>query len=916
MAKSRKRQSPGSNLDDRLKNRDESIRRQRELIATLAVKRHASNEPKIDNRPGPIRDEEELVSALGEYRFYRVGEDADRKISGTYVELLKAAIRVSNTGDSEVILWWPAHQPCLSALVALLALGDGAAVKKRQIELRGNTDIIADAPLGMRVILYPYARTAHTLAREVHVDRTTIGKLHISHLLRSVSGEDDPALKDYHQVLSRVNSITGKGADGSMYAELQHPILDEVIPHGSPSDGCGNTGHLLWHTKTKTDLREQSRSGIADDPKHARFYLYSIRPSRNFKGELKHIVDPPDFFLMDLSKAGRARLGRDWVEIAKKSAEIIKSTHPTTGVLAVTDDPWAYDAVRFDVLGKRLNPRRKQLSPANASSIFSRTDAILRRPAKSSEIWEGASEISVDGFAGQVDDSVSAVRSVANKLRDRRNVQGAEAARSIIGKMRRCVSLPGSLAELSDFLERETNEVIAADNLSSYRISAELSILSDRRYGASQVPAADLDSAISKATELIKTSEQSTPMSTLVEEALGPTLRSSSRSVFVFRNEMIADFCGDRLGAKYPKLEERLETSFIRFVSKQGFEDLASLEPAERHQIKRVFFVAPTRQTIMELFAQTWLPDHVGILADSDTLSSSVRDAKRLAAQLEQPELARRLSTFADEADDRVKQLGDHLVILDRSSPPAEDVEFPFGEVVDLAGPQYGGDQTTIQFGMENGQKIIARPGTSLVLRDRSRSVPRFIEVQAKDVNVGDEICVIGPAFIEKARSLLNITAAAAEEIRDYHSTVIDRFSQLPGASDSERLSVLCDRMDDPDVSTTRAKYWIDLQGESEKPIYEVVPHAPRDKSTFLLFADALGIGQALAERFWAWAVIAQRSNRLRAGVAFHDAYKGILTDPHAVTAGNSERSADIRALRAAAEDFVSQVSARKVDCQ
>jgi hypothetical protein len=89
-----------------------------------------------------------------------------------------------------------------------------------------------------------------------------------------------------------------------------------------------------------------------------------------------------------------------------------------------------------------------------------------------------------------------------------------------------------------------------------------------------------------------------------------------------------------------------------------------------------------------------------------------------------------------------------------------------------------------------------------------------------------------------------------------------------------------------------------------------MTPHAPRDREVFIRFTHALGIGTQLAARFWAWAVLLQRSSRVRAGAAFHDAYKGILTDQHSALAASKTRAAEIRALRAAADDYVSRVDA------
>src|SRR5690606_12242688 len=115
------------------------------------------------------------------------------------------------------------------------------------------------------------------------------------------------------------------------------------------------------------------------------------------------------------------------------------------------------------------------------------------------------------------------------------------------------------------------------------------------------------------------------------------------------------------------------------------------------------------------------------------------------------------------------------------------------------------------------------------------------------------------------ARSLLNISAAAADEIRDYHEQVAKRFAALPGDSVVGRLRALTAAMGDPPVGIDTARYWIDLEDEFRKPLHEVVPHAPHDHATFIRFTGALGIGPRVAERFWAWAVIAQRSNRVRA---------------------------------------------------
>ena len=73
-------------------------------------------------------------------------------------------------------------------------------------------------------------------------------------------------------------------------------------------------------------------------------------------------------------------------------------------------------------------------------------------------------------------------------------------------------------------------------------------------------------------------------------------------------------------------------------------------------------------------------------------------------------------------------------------------------------------------------------------------------------------------------------------------------------------------------------------------------------------FTAALGISERMAGNFWRWAVVAQRSHRVRYGNVFHDAFRGILTDPHAALASNRDRADKIRMLRSMAEEHVAIV--------
>jgi hypothetical protein len=74
----------------------------------------------------------------------------------------------------------------------------------------------------------------------------------------------------------------------------------------------------------------------------------------------------------------------------------------------------------------------------------------------------------------------------------------------------------------------------------------------------------------------------------------------------------------------------------------------------------------------------------------------------------------------------------------------------------------------------------------------------------------------------------------------------------------------------------------------------------------------ALEVSEGTARRFWAWAVIAQRSVRQRVGAVLYDAYRSILVDPHGADASQLDRLAGVKAVRSAAEQFVATVTGRR----
>lgn len=898
---------PKASLGERDEQRRAALGKRQEILSKMAMAKAAraaasAAKQQAEASPEPTRrNVEKYIAALAAQPFYQLGKSDPAELTPSYARLVRAAAEIASDGGAQVVMPWPPVKISPSAIVGLLVIAAVASAEVEHFVFQGSPEKSRRRSDEVRAIVYPYARSSNAQARQVQVGRQALGATNFEHLKRYVHGGDDTA-KDFHQVLARVRGLTGRASDGHTYAEFEHPILDEIVPHASLRGERAANSMLLWRTRSKTDIGKHSRSGDADDPSKADFFLYTIRADDRFGVDLRAIERSPNLLILDLTRNARNRLGWDWVDKSIRFVTSLHQIHPTTGILAIADDPWTYQTARFDILGTRRAGRNSKISPAIGQVVYSQEGGIVRPIVTEVPSFEGAEHIDVDGFFGEVDHNIEALRVLANSLEGKSDPHGANNVRSLIATVRRTVSLPGALAEFSRFLELETSTAVANDLLAAYRATGDLANLEDPRGLAKQI---DAEAGTLAATrELMRTFDRATPMTTLLEAAIQPAIRSSSKSLFVFRSDLVAEFAASRFGGALPKLAARIESEFIRFGGERALRGVADLPPTARNQFKRVVLVAPTRTGILATLSRPWLPQHVSVLADADTLAYAARDAERLAVEIDIAPLKMRLQTFASRAGARVTEIGRHLV---RFEMPPDDVEFPNGSVVDLSGGGKG-ERTLLEIALKNGQRIIARRSSEIVLRDDGAATTSFIERPASQIKAGDEVCVIDNHFIERARTLVNIRATAAEEIRDYHQLVADRFAALPEPTTIGKLRTIVAAMGEPAVAPETARYWIDLDEQLEKPLHDVVPHAPQDRDTFMRFAAVLRISERMASNFWRWAVVAQRSHRIRYGNVFHDAFRGILTDPHAAMASNRDRTDQIRMIRSMAEEHVAIV--------
>jgi hypothetical protein len=886
---------------ERLEQASRARRDQLEERARQLAERTARVEAESQaNDSHPTRDGSAYCAALAAVPLWRSGEATKLTVSTPYLRLVDIATRCMQNKTRHAVLCWPEFEASPAALAALLALADSAAtpaIRHDQLDTRAP-------PLGLRALIFPYARSAHRPLRHIYVDKDALGRLHTFHQIRATRPGEDQALADYHKTLARTKMLTGKALDGNTYDEFRHPCLDETLPSG-PCTGQEGRSELLWRVQTKTDLRKISRSGQADDPATAKFYLFGLRASDAQRPALRALGKRLDIVFLDLSRTSRNRLGRNWpARIQGFLADLDHQIGPVA-TIALTDDPWTFDRLRFEAL-RRSSVGKGRAKPEASSIIFAQASELVVTTHPPATDYSELVKQDTIGFSGDVEALLRRIRAdarIAAALNDSATV---DLLHRMAGIIRRCASLPGSQENLARYLEREVGGLAAADLLASYRVGQLLAELKGALGPWPQHEHAELVNLCTNVERVWNNTAQMTPMAPLLRDIVKKFLRASSRTAVLFRNDMLSDFAShvlrddDEIGEQ---TEHRIEKDMLLLIDDGGLDDVTKLPKPERNHIKTLICVAPTRARILSLLARPWLPDNLIVLADSDTLRGAAQDAARLGTYPELAAIHSRMRVFADKASNAVHRLtGASDAVLDDDI--ADDIEFPVSSVVNLAG-HVRPDQPTIRFTLSGDQIVIARPATKLILFDRSRAVPMFTECEAKDVDIGDRVCVIGDAFLQMARPLLNITARAAEEIRDYHQLVVERLARIPAASDHERLERIVAAMALPGVTTQRASYWIDLRQQLEVPLHEVVPHAPRDRATFLAFMRVLGVSEAIASRFWTWAVIAQRTSRVRAAMNFHDAYRTILIDTYAAQSRHPDRVRDIRRLKAAAENFV-----------
>lgn len=839
---------------------------------------------------------ERFCAAMDEIRLW-TGREEQGEVSGLYRALAGALYDVRAQGRSSAVLVWPTGSVSLAACHALcsLALPRSAPVTEQPLRVR------APAP-GLRALFFPYSSATRLPLRRVYADRNQVSATCLDHL-GDAERRHGPAWA-YFSRMCRVKDLTGSVRGGGHHFEYEHPTLDEVV--SIVGLGHARDRDVLGRVANRTDLKQLSN--LAGDPAASPYALFGLTATARLRPN-EGRADALDIMLLDLTRSGRNRLGRDWRTAVASALKLATRLYGRLPVLAVTEDPYVQDVLAFDLLKAHDGLTGKQPTPRDALLGLSPAVVAFAEP-------EPVNLSTVSRFAalGCADPDPALLKDIAQAAEQARNAGDAPAALlldEVAGVARRTAALPGGVDALGEFVALHQGVQTAAQRMKGYSVDSLLRSGEDLSGPYSQQHQSRLQNLLRRARTWVDARAAGSPIALALQALIRKGLNGATRKVIWSQTAAVSEFAehilrsDPEIGAR---VGERVASNMITFMDALTFREIDSLPRSELAKTKQVFVVSPKRAQAVVLMTQPWLPDEVTLVADERTLAGIGRDAARLAQFSAYAAYADRLSRLGAAASAEAARVRGRA--LDLTEMGVEDVDFPEGGVIDLAGRRRPGEKI-LRIDMKDQRTILARPKTRLIRFDPDGAVPTYGSCKAGEVAAGDQLCLVDDDFIDMARARLNIRAAAAEEIRDYHSLVQTRFERLDGESQRDKLRTLVREMGEPPVLEDTARNWVHLDAEALKPLDLVLPRAPRDHETFLRFMTVLGIPGPIAESYWIWAVILTRKSRIRAAVQLHEAYLAILVDSFTAEHVSAARRVDIRGLRASAEAYVSVVASR-----
>lgn len=837
-------------------------------------------------------------------------------------DLVDAYFRVQRADRSEAILCWPYAPPNISIVHALAV----QALLTVHVPKNDGELSIEREPLPLRTLFYPWVRPSRSAQSNVLVDKIWVQTTHLQHINRGApSRSQSTPLSDLHRALIRVKDLDGtvKGRRGRPTARLpeySHPTLIELCPQVVLEDGAVTPIGLLHRTKRFTQLPNLS-FGSPDHPQTAHYMMFAVHRAADARKVLKASMAPLHGLLIDATSRAVRGLGDTWRDRYASLLAAVRRNFGRVPVLAVTDDPFVHSAFARDLLAlhdTRADAPKKEKPAILKPALYCEQGSIVATTKAAPTVFGGCGRIRASGFGGIGGEVLSDLNRLHARAISINDEQSARLLRSLKSVVRRCANAPGGLQLLDDFVTENDGVEAAIQVMAGYRTHKIFAELENPALALAQSIPEDIKALRRRTEEFLCRYGTTTPMGSLLEAVIGDLIGKSSKVLLTMRDGTALDFARDRLAASPigERFKRRLDREMLIAMDYPSTEALlregGGTDPRTfRNQIGWLVLVGPKRADATKLMALPWLPQEVIVVGDLDLLANIAADSNRLSrfGEFGAP-VQKRLAMLSQECGNEIARRDSTRAGLSWDEPPEEDVEFiPQSSVIDLGTK---GSPQIITLKTSNNYEIKARPGSELVVCDWDDPANPFHRWRANDIKVGDEIAVLGEAFIEGARGVLDIRATAAEGLRHYHETVRDALPAIAGSTRRDKAVEIAKRMGDPAL-VDRVYNWINVDKYLQEDVRLVRPNAPQRLAEFLKFMNAIGRGERAAHLDWTWAVVATRSRRVSAALQFHEAYLGILVDPHSTIAENPRIAEGLQSLRRLAEDFVGRVDTKTV---
>jgi hypothetical protein len=831
------------------------------------------------------------------------------------VEVLE---RVLTSQRSEALLIWPQRPDSVALFHALAVINRLETCDQK----------------GLKTLFFPWSRNTSGIQRTLLVDREFLYQNTLSALGRvhAPRGAEPPPF-GYLMALHSLKHILSSGKSDKRFARtlkddpsLAYPSLFEIVPQ------CGVLNReVVWHQdQFLRRLRRHTWIGgtqyieAGTDPARTPFFLFGVHANGAHVRQLRAAgLDPrhrgqrPDLVLIDATRPARERLD-GWRQELPRFLGLLSDIYGASSppVLAVTDDSFALEALRWDVL-KKYDLRRggdpRDKSPVSATVVLSPSpDPLDDRVIESVPI----PVITAEAYGTDVLNVVEGGLKLRKALFGAGDRELGEAVSAAMGVAQSLVALPGGSDQLYRFLtdnyegfERQSHGA-RFDHLApigKMRLALQKGLAGPHHHALSRF--------LSSFEDLCRAVTSQGAGRKLFDACLHRLAQTNARAIVICSSEVVRGFVIWRVENDETLADVRdVLTRRLLLVDRR--EAIEALEVADgAHKFEQIVFVEPHPDHLLHVLTRGQLPERVLVLTH---LARADQTLRRIRVLLGVPgsETIRPMLAAVQAELERVLQGR----IIDVSDFDAE-ISLPRLGTLDLTGSGASGSGATRLITTSTGLRVRAYDGSEVAVYDPD-SLQVFSRKLAKDLEAGDQVCVFSPDFVGMARERLKLTANASDVLALYHQSVMDAAQRLSGRDTASRIVALRERMlaveptlDLPGPQALRQ--WLDVGPLMNAPRDEVRPQAPRDRHTFLCFMKVLGISDAVALHYWNFGIFWTRSLRIRSGFSFHQVFMGLLIDPHGTAAQMPEaRRQEVWRIHEMAEQHVTTVVSNDAEVQ